>query len=610
MIKRGYLLVILILVLLMLTGTASATDHYVSPAGTASWSQCTSLGTPCSLGTANQNAQAGDTVYLTGGVYDEYIKPANSGTSDSNRIIFRDYNGENATIYNTRYGILLEDKSYITVIGVHFDYLTQFLIMRRSDHNVVSFCTFHLGKTLSEWTGSGILDNSQYNRVINCTFWNFGKTGPESGDNDGAMLDIGAIESSTDSSFYNLVEGNHFYNCGHHCLGPWSKYSVIRNNYLHNEPWGPLGLGYRVSITHGLANGWDLFEGNRFAFADGSAVGLRSINNIFRRNMFYNNSAGALQIVGMSGGYTLPNDNLVYNNVFYRNGYGADYAPFSGAVYFADWNNVGALHGNAFKNNIFFDNKGGPFTYDSDVPERTSIIENNYEGDPNFVSDMSMDYVPLGPKPDFRLQADSPAIDAGGPLTVITSADGTGTTFTVENPWYFYDGWTIPGEVGDLIQLEGDSAQARIIHIDYDNNEITVDTALSWTQGQGISLAYSGTAPDAGAYEYETTSCSIADDCPDRICNEKSCVDDICAYSPADEGMVCSGDCRVCSSGYCSNDNDSMCQQQEICNLGSCIPNPDCILNDDLILIINQWLRGEISTPDLMDAIDRWKEGC
>jgi len=281
MLKRGYLLAIVV----FLGSFVNAAEYYVAPDGASSWSLCTDINHNCSLGTANANAQAGDTVYLREGVYDEYIRPTNSGTSDSNRIIYMNYNDENVTIYNTRYGIYIEDRSYISVAGIHFYYLEQFMFIIRSDHNIVSFCTFHLGRNVGQWTGSIIKDNSQYNKVNNCTFWNFGKTGPNSGDNDGAMLDIGTIDSYTDESFYNLVEGNHFYNCGHHCFGPWSKYAVFRDNYLHNEPWGPLNMGYRVAITHGRANGWNLFERNRFAFADGSAVGLRSTNNIFRHNM-------------------------------------------------------------------------------------------------------------------------------------------------------------------------------------------------------------------------------------------------------------------------------------------------------------------------------------
>ncbi|MEM4268383.1 MAG: hypothetical protein QXK37_06165, partial [Candidatus Woesearchaeota archaeon] len=204
---------------------AHAATYWVSPNGQSLWKDCQAASPlngieACNLTVANANAVAGDTVFLREGIYNTYINPSNSGTSDTNRIVFTNFNGENVTIYNTSYGILLEDKSYVTVSGINCYYLEQFLVMKRSNHNIVSFCTFHLGRNLAQWTGSVINDNSQYNKVSNCIFWNFGKTGYESGDNDGAMLDIGTIESYSDNSFYNLIEGNHFYNCGHHCFAP------------------------------------------------------------------------------------------------------------------------------------------------------------------------------------------------------------------------------------------------------------------------------------------------------------------------------------------------------------------------------------------------------
>ena len=44
-------------------------------------------------------------------------------------------------------------------------------------------------------------------------------------------------------------------------------------------------------------------------------------------------------------------------------------------------------------------------------------------------------------------------IDLGGFLTTTTSA-GSGTQIPVQDVKYFFDGFTIAGEVGDLIQLQ------------------------------------------------------------------------------------------------------------------------------------------------------------
>jgi hypothetical protein len=61
------------------------------------------------------------------------------------------------------------------------------------------------------------------------------------------------------------------------------------------------------------------------------------------------------------------------------------------------------------------------------------------------------------------------------------------------------DGWGIIE--GDLIQL-ADGQRARITDVNYDTNTITVATVLSWTQEMGLGLAYEGSAPDLGAYEF------------------------------------------------------------------------------------------------------------
>jgi hypothetical protein len=61
------------------------------------------------------------------------------------------------------------------------------------------------------------------------------------------------------------------------------------------------------------------------------------------------------------------------------------------------------------------------------------------------------------------------------------------------------DGWDIIE--GDLIQL-ANGQRARITDVNYETNAITVDTEMSWAQNMGLSLAYEGSAPDIGAYEF------------------------------------------------------------------------------------------------------------
>ena len=86
----------------------------------------------------------------------------------------------------------------------------------------------------------------------------------------------------------------------------------------------------------------------------------------------------------------------------------------------------------------------------------------------------------------------------------MTSATGSGRQFAVEEAGFFYDGWGIPGEIGDRIQLQGETSPVRLLEIDYETGGLTVDREISWTRGQGVSLAYAGRAPDLGALEYRS----------------------------------------------------------------------------------------------------------
>ena len=66
---------------------------------------------------------------------------------------------------------------------------------------------------------------------------------------------------------------------------------------------------------------------------------------------------------------------------------------------------------------------------------------------------------------------------------------------------WFHDGLEVVGESGDLIQLQGQTLRVRVVHVDYTGNTLTLAEPLTWIAGQGVHLAYTGDAPDAGAFE-------------------------------------------------------------------------------------------------------------
>ncbi|MBN2497996.1 MAG: hypothetical protein JXR96_25615 [Deltaproteobacteria bacterium] len=505
----------LIIACLCFAAAAPAETYWVSPDGAASWESCAGPAPldgagACALETANARAAAGDTVYLRGGTYaGQTIEPDQSGSSDDMRIVFAARDGEDVVIRDSAYGIYIYKKSYISVDGIEFRSPRRFMRIYAGHFNTISHCTFDQRSPDSgDWAGAIIADDfaddssasedSTHNRVHHCRFyrWVYGAWD----EHRGALLNIGNDQSAGDDSSYNLVEDNVFAYGGHHTLGVYSRFNVIRNNIIHNEtnPEGWDYEGYRGAITEGPSAGRCLYTGNRFGFSLGSGIALRSAHNIFRFNSFFENGSGGIQVVTNAVGSDAADDNHIYHNAFFHNGHEADYSGFQGGMYFSSWSGVSPV-GNVVKNNIFYANRNGSVTYDGAVDPQE--IANNWDQndvDPGF-ADLSGDDPEDASRPDLHLQPDSPARDMGTWLTTVTSPSGSGTTFAVADADYFTDGWGVVE--GDLVRLAGSSQTARITAVDYQARTLTLDRSLAFETGQGIALDYHGDAPDLGAFE-------------------------------------------------------------------------------------------------------------
>jgi hypothetical protein len=120
-------------------------------------------------------------------------------------------------------------------------------------------------------------------------------------------------------------------------------------------------------------------------------------------------------------------------------------------------------------------------------------FKQNREVDPLFANPQQNDFRPL---------RESPLIDGGAFLTMTSAAAENSQEMAVEDTNYFYDGFRIPGEQGDLIQVQGHREQARVKQVKYEKRELVLDRPLSWRKGEGVALAYTGDAPDIGAFEF------------------------------------------------------------------------------------------------------------
>ncbi len=441
-----------------------------------------------SLQSASAGARAGDTVLVRGGTYREALTPSRSGAVNS-PITFKGAPGETPTITGVSGpAISFLDRSYIVVEGLTVTDVVGWGRVESSSYNI--FRGNHFSRATSTGTTGGLkFVKSTYNRVIDNTF------------------DDGNDSLVIQESDRNLLEGNTFTKARHSLLSVrCGNYNVIRANQFHNTDQ-KAGEIYDCEGTSDApvkldATKHNLFDGNAFTYTLAAAQDYRyngiqysGQNGIVRRNVFYDNQGGALNFQVYSDEALYNNNHRVYNNTFYNNRcYGLSASGVSdGSRYF----------GSLVKNNILYKNMdcSGAASQTS-IGNATAVkLENNavLTTSPQFVNETGR---------DLQLAAGSPMID-GGSFVTRTVGAGSGTVLTVEDIGYFYDGFGIPEEAGDVVQLEGQTATAQIVAIDYASRTLTLDRALAWASGQGLHLQYAGLRPDMGAYEFQGQGVTI-----------------------------------------------------------------------------------------------------
>ena len=110
--------------------------------------------------------------------------------------------------------------------------------------------------------------------------------------------------------------------------------------------------------------------------------------------------------------------------------------------------------------------------------------------------------------PNLGLPPGHPAIDAGVFITNTTDS-GTGTTITLADAGWIFDRTSMVAN-----NLLENLAPAEICIATYCNlkviarfdNQITINTAITWAIGDKVSLEWSGEGPDVGANEGESAA--------------------------------------------------------------------------------------------------------
>ncbi len=251
-------------------------------------------------------------------------------------------------------------------------------------------------------------------------------------------------------------------------------------------------------------------------------------NNNGQNSTYHNNNSGMSFGPG-SVGSSQPNGftkNAIYNNTWHSNGYAGSVAG-NLANHSGDHSNI---LNNYYLNNIVSETVG---SYEVRMDNQSGILDfadfdyNNYyrasgsllfyltgaTSYTNWKTSTGFDANSIVDNPlftdktnyDFSLQAGAPGIDAGRFLTRTTSS-GVSSILFVADVSFFSDGLGFVS--GDRIYLD-DGQSANITSIDRNLNLLVLDSQLTFSSGQGVSLRYCGAAPDMGAIEYN--SCSLLD---------------------------------------------------------------------------------------------------
>jgi hypothetical protein len=487
---------------------------------------------------ANATLEAGDTAIFLPGEYEGTISPARSGTADA-PISYRSETPRQARLHKTGANdklILLNGRDHLVIDGFYLDG------GGGSWQEVAGERVFTMDiATGASWLfASGCRDLTIRNcemRDSATSFYSFEISRSSqvrvldnlfSRDNPRPVDMVHFINCDR-----VLFEGNSTMHAGHSTLTVSdSNYVVIRGNVLHNE-WGRNHIIWHSARV--------LFEGNILTRARDSAGSAGSQSqtthddSIIRHNRFYDNLGTTIEFDGRiysdlspTGRFHEPfwvRNNRIYHNTFTGNpDYCLSLRAYSSAnvfqnniLYRNDWDggNIQVLRrdgedaGNRFLSNLISGTgpgqavvmSRGSFWTAAEADANTptwggfwSEFRASLDADPRFVAPERRDY---------RLSAESPALDAGTPLALAIGA-GTGRELPVNDGYPFYDGFGIGGEQGDLIAVGRGDNLARVERVElryFQNAILHLDREVTWTDGMPVSLPWTGAAPDLGSFE-------------------------------------------------------------------------------------------------------------
>ena len=515
----------------------NATTYYVSLSGDDNWSGTSPDSAWRRIAYATQQVQAGDTLLIFSGNYgNEQAEIANSGTSGAPIVIRAEVPGEVIMQgEGSGNGILIEGTSYIIIEGIKFtNFSAGIFLYHVGSYITVRKCIF------IENTAGGFLTWGTSSDISLCHH---------------IVATENQFSDYTDQQDYGIyfcyatncvANNNYFFGQHHQALSFKRKVhtGIAKNNIFEGFLYSALYLGQNLDAPGDTNRSYNLIaEGNTFCPAQGyrakRPIWVANVERAVVRNNFMEGKddvdggwGEGIALGDYESGYFPANPTYItiYNNVMRRIG-GTTTNP--GIRVYHDCHDVRVFNNTFadcayglgfeiedtvfFQNNIFYNYQHGMiregsgqnciFRYNDIYPYWAGAGPTNISVEPLFVGPFDSLELPIEDPyfiPDFsraivcQLQTSSPCIDTGACLTT-TVDSGSGNEIEVEDAGYFTDGFGIAD--GDLVRV-GANELLRIVGIDYDNNKITVDQSISWSNNDGVSLPYAESAPDIGAYEY------------------------------------------------------------------------------------------------------------
>jgi hypothetical protein len=398
----------------------AATTYYVAKIGNDS-NPGTEAAPWLTIQKAATTMEAGDTVYVKQGTYNEKVAPARSGSA-GNRITYKVYPGHTVTIDGT--GINTGDTSLFDIYGKSYIYVEGFRIYN-SDAKGVRIrdeCHYITLKNL-------ILDTAQMSGIHALYSWSYTPNKVTNIVIDGCEVKYTNADGSDEA--ISLLYVDQF---------------EIKNCVVHDIDGEKEGIDCKVGCSNGSIHNNEVYESELGIYIDAAGYAAHNID-IYANKVHNNNGSGI--VLGNESGGTITDLNI-YNNLIYNNdsrGFNIEnYSYLKTRVRFFNntvWHNGGEanitistpsayLNDIVIANNIIVGTTGALILYD-DYPTEVTIDYNlfyaSYYDEDNVYGANYIQANPLlvNPPGDFRLQSGSPAIDAGS-ATFAPSTDYAGVS--------------------------------------------------------------------------------------------------------------------------------------------------------------------------------------